>query len=618
MADKGASARKEINAATERGFIIPSIKLVTLLMMIRPMSDLIKYVRMQYDMAVRKGRKQWIKEIRRDIEFVLKPSQIDEHLPSLDGSKKKMPQKIAAPANLTTTASTSGMCRDIRLGNEEITISGEHLGNNTATKRECIEHPEPSKRLREDSANSEVLFFTLHPGDAEEFLVVDEVGSEDPMEENDSPSTQPKMRGSRKQKCPLKSCEARSRGIKAHVYRRHLPDCFELSTDEHRHRKINTRLDMLARFVLGSDAQTSALCAHLNTLKAIPAQAALHPTDMLIPDMRAYCRFRNIPIPETFSFHPINSEAVLLHWRPLIHLVQLLTEEQYQQFRNQDENEENEEVQQGPPVAIDSHCHLDRMVRGKVTDVGRILHFADKETAVPVDLQGGVAVFCDPASYPTDDLTFPPGWTMAVGIHPKKAHRTTEDEIQRMTSLIKRPGFAVGEVGLDLTAPFSEWSSQRQLLERILPLVKPSQPLVLHFHARDPWGNDVGARGRAILQKQVAKDQKIHLHCYTGTIHEVRNWLETYPNLYVGYTAIVSNFDVEQQCGLITVPDDRLLLETDSPHLAPGTREENSPKLIGEIAEIVGKIRTQTTNHILKITTENARRLYDLQGSYYQ
>ena len=139
MADKGASARKEINAATERGFIIPSIKLVTLLMMIRPMSDLIKYVRMQYDMAVRKGRKQWIKEIRRDIEFVLKPSQIDEHLPSLDGSKKKMPQKIAAPANLTTTASTSGMC---------------HLGNNTATKRECIEHPEPLKRLREDSANS--------------------------------------------------------------------------------------------------------------------------------------------------------------------------------------------------------------------------------------------------------------------------------------------------------------------------------------------------------------------------------------------------------------------------------------------------------------------------------
>ena len=156
MADKGASARKEINTATEKGFIIPSIKLVTLLMMIRPMSDLIKYVWMQYDMADRKGRKQWIKEIRRNIEFVLKPSQIDEHLLSLDGSKKKMPQKIAAPANFTATTSTSGMCRDIRLGNEEIIISGEHLGNNTATKRKCIKHPVPSKRLREDSANSEV------------------------------------------------------------------------------------------------------------------------------------------------------------------------------------------------------------------------------------------------------------------------------------------------------------------------------------------------------------------------------------------------------------------------------------------------------------------------------
>ena len=180
------------------------------------------------------------------------------------------------------------------------------------------------------------------------------------------------MRGSRKQKCLLKSCEAQSQRIKAHIYRRHLPDCFELSTDDHRHRKIRTRLNMLARFVLGSEAQTIYICAHLNALKAIPAQATLHPTDMLIPDMRAYCHFRNIPIPVTFSFHPINSEAVFLHWRPLIHLVQLLTEEQYQQFRNQDENEENEEVQQGPPVTIDSHCHLDRMVRGKVMDFSRI------------------------------------------------------------------------------------------------------------------------------------------------------------------------------------------------------------------------------------------------------
>ena len=93
------------------------------------------------------------------------------------------------------------------------------------------------------------------------------------MEENNSPSTQPKMQGSRKQKCPLKSCEAQSRRIKAHVYRRDLPDCFDLSTDIATIRSTQDS-NMLARFVLGSDAQTSALCAHLNTLKAIPAQDA--------------------------------------------------------------------------------------------------------------------------------------------------------------------------------------------------------------------------------------------------------------------------------------------------------------------------------------------------------
>ena len=252
-------------------------------------------------------------------------------------------------------------------------------------------------------------------------------GSVNPLEENSPPSTQPKMQGSRKQKknrwslVKPKVGTSKSMSTGA-IYRKRC----DVSTDQNRHHKILARLDMLARFLLGNDAQTNAFCAHLNMLKAIPSQAELQPKDMLIPDMRAYCCFRNIPIPEMFTFHPINSKVVLLHWRLLIHLIQ--------QIQNQ---EEYEEVQQGPPVAIDSHCHLDRMVRGKVKKLEGASNYGRGSSAAN-------------NTYQETRCSCGRGWL--------------------------RPNDTIFRV--DKPTPTDG--------THILLLLKPSQLLVLHFRTRDP------------------------------------------------------------------------------------------------------------------------------------
>ena len=111
--------------------------------------------------------------------------------------------------------------------------------------------------------------------------------------------------------------------------------------------------------------------------------------------------------------------------------------------------------------AVDSRCHLDRMSPSAVWDVEGYLAKCSGSSTVHVKVSGGVAVFCDPESYPPANVVLPASWTMAVGIHPKKGAGFTDGQFQRLRSLLKRPGTALGEIGLDRTDRFANWKSQR-------------------------------------------------------------------------------------------------------------------------------------------------------------
>ena len=69
---------------------------------------------------------------------------------------------------------------------------------------------------------------------------------------------------------------------------------------------------------------------------------------------------------------------------------------------------------------VDSHCHLDHMSPPAVWDVEGYLDNCGGSYAVPVKVSGGVAVFCDPKTYPPANVVLTASWIMPVGIHPKK------------------------------------------------------------------------------------------------------------------------------------------------------------------------------------------------------
>ena len=121
---------------------------------------------------------------------------------------------------------------------------------------------------------------------------------------------------------------------------------------------------------------------------------------------------------------------------------------------------------------------------------------------------------------------------------------------------------------------------------------------------------DVHARAMQILTKACRRDQKMHVHCFTGDRELVQEWRSLFPNAYFGYTAAVQDFSREQIKAIKLVPMDRLLLETDSPYMPPHRKGVNTPAFIGDIASLVAAHLNQPVGQVLRQTLRNGQTLY--------
>ena len=276
--------------------------------------------------------------------------------------------------------------------------------------------------------------------------------------------------------------------------------------------------------------------------------------------------------------------------------------------------------QQGPPAAFDSHFHLDRTARELwgVNEVSTVtLNDILREPLAPapnnpVTLIGGVIVFCDPGT--TLSIPLMDGrWKVAVGLHPKSFNHDDAYLDQVRTLVQSNPLVAaLGEIGLDRTVPDYLWDEQERTFQRLLTFCHPDKVLVLHLRGySEVHSSDVLNTGLQYVRKACSRDQKIHLHCFTGRRVDVENWLEDFPNCHFGFTAKVSSFNDPQLEGLRSVPNDRILLETDSPYM-PVSRHHrtNTPAYLGDIARMVAHHRFLSWEELLDITTTNGQRLY--------
>lgn len=160
---------------------------------------------------------------------------------------------------------------------------------------------------------------------------------------------------------------------------------------------------------------------------------------------------------------------------------------------------------------------------------------------------------------------------IAVGVHPHNAKlytRAVEDDL--VARLSDPHVVALGEIGLDYHYDLSPREMQRRVFCRQIELAKQAGlPIALHLRGGDdPVADNAHREAFEILREIDALDSDVLLHCCALPPDELHPWIET--GCYIAYGGAITfkNADAARE-GARLVPDDRLLIETDSPYMTP-------------------------------------------------
>ena len=263
------------------------------------------------------------------------------------------------------------------------------------------------------------------------------------------------------------------------------------------------------------------------------------------------------------------------------------------------------------PDAFDSHFHLDRSCQKlfgrREGSIQELMAIEVDPEVYRVKIQGGVTVFCDPEHFPVDFVP-PEGFGAAYGVHPKKAMEFSAAQFDRLYDLVGAKGtVALGEIGLDFTAPQETWQRQEEVLREVLHLAQPIRPLIVHVRDRSEHATSVlYTKVLKIFKECLGRIQRIHLHCFGGSAGQVAAWLDAFPQTYFGFTNMVASFSRNQRAELRQVPRDRILLETDAPYFG------RTPAYLGTAAQAVARVLNEGVEDIVRLTERNGRSLYRL------
>ena len=249
---------------------------------------------------------------------------------------------------------------------------------------------------------------------------------------------------------------------------------------------------------------------------------------------------------------------------------------------------------------FDSHCHL--TAGGFEDDVGPTLARARS---------AGVTELVTIASDPDDAaraLALARGeegvWCSA-GLHPHDAGRFDAHTMDALRRLAAEPEVvAIGEAGLDYHYDNAPRELQEQCFEAQLGLAAElAMPIVVH--SRDADAETAG------MVRKVAEARGV-LHCFTGGAALLDTGLDA--GWMVSFSGIVSFRSYADAELVRRVPDDRLLIETDSPYLAPvpNRGRRNEPSFLPLTCAAVAAIRGQPVELVAELTRRNARSFYGI------
>lgn len=249
-----------------------------------------------------------------------------------------------------------------------------------------------------------------------------------------------------------------------------------------------------------------------------------------------------------------------------------------------------------PEMLIDAHCHLDPeyfpeghdaiLTRGREAGVLHFVVIGVGETLAPARLAVELAGERSDVS-------------ATVGMHPHDAAHLTAAMFEEIAHLAEEPGVvAVGEVGLDHHYMRSPAPVQEEVFRRMIGLARErDKPIVIHTRAAPE-------QTLAILEEENARDVGGIIHCFSEDRDFARRALDL--DFDVSFSGIVTfNSAKAIQDVARWAPGDRIMVETDSPYLAPvplrGKR--NEPANVVHTARFVAELRGETFEELAERTT---------------
>ena len=232
---------------------------------------------------------------------------------------------------------------------------------------------------------------------------------------------------------------------------------------------------------------------------------------------------------------------------------------------------------------IDSHCHIDVAQfdadREEVVARAREAGVAEMLVVGGVDEESGL----ERALGVADRFSLP----ATAGVHPHEARLADEGAYDTLRGLAREGRVvAIGEIGLDFHYDFSPRPTQRQVFRDHMRLARDvGLPVVIHTREADE-------ETAAILEEEGAAEVRGVVHCFTGGLDLARRALAL--GFHISFSGIVAfpRAEVIQQVAR-EVPDDRFLVETDAPFLAPPPHrgKRNEPAFVVEVARHLAALR---------------------------
>lgn len=258
-------------------------------------------------------------------------------------------------------------------------------------------------------------------------------------------------------------------------------------------------------------------------------------------------------------------------------------------------------------MIIDSHCHIDTPRFDD--DRAAVLDRAEEAGISKMVVIGAGASLtdCDRALNLVehhDTL-----WA-TVGVHPHHASACDEATLAGVAQRTQHPRVvAIGETGLDYYYDTSPRDLQREAFRRFVQMAREANlPLILHIR-------DAHEDAKTILREEGAGEVGGVVHCFTGSSQDAEDYLAL--GFHLGITGIVTFKRAGDLPEVVaSAPLDRLLVETDSPYLAPHPHrgKRNEPAFVTRVVETIATIRGTSVDAVATATTNNANRLFSLHS----